>query len=675
MFGAAPDEGESTGLREHGAAARGSLLELVLARIRDAFSALDRADRFTYINEQAGKLLRRPVTEMLGKNIWELFPAALNQPFYQAYQQALATQAPTCVEDYYAPWDLWVESRIYPSEDGISIFSHDISDRKRSEALLAGQSRILEMITHGATQRAVLDALLRFIESQCRGTRGSILLLDSSGTRLCHGASPSLPESFTLAIDGAEIGPSAGSCGTAAFLGQPVMTEDIELDPRWERWRDLARPLGLRACWSTPIFEDKGRVLGTFAMYYAEPTKLRAEDQAVVAMATHIAAVAIAHERAQCARRQSESRYRCLVDSNMVGVLILDRAGAIKEANDALLKIIGQTRAELGAGALRWSMKKPGTTTDAEPLTRLYTSGGCAALDCMCKHKLGHYVWIRVTAALIEGSDDAICLVEDITERREQERVREKNVELEESKRAALEASRLKSEFLASMSHELRTPLNAIIGFSELLADGIAGELSQKQAEYVGHVLVGGKHLLQLINDVLDLAKIESGKFELCPVEFQLQTELQDICSVARALGKKKRIAVSLRCDPSLDRVTLDPQKLRQVLFNLLGNAVRFTGEGGLIELEAYPIEPDKVELRVRDTGIGISADDLPKLFHEFSQLSHGGSARDDEGTGLGLVLAKRLVESLGGQIGVESSLGSGSTFSIVLPRVLPLTQ
>src|SRR5205807_1804670 len=148
---------------------------------------------------------------------------------------------------------------------------------------------------------------------------------------------------------------------------------------------------------------------------------------------------------------------------------------------------------------------------------------------------------------LLEGTEnDALCLVEDITERREQARVREKNVELEESSRAALEATRLKSEFLASMSHELRTPLNAIIGFSELLSDGLAGELTTKQREWLGHVVSSGQHLLKLINDVLDLAKIEAGKLELFPVEFPLREELEEVCSVARALAKERDITVAL---------------------------------------------------------------------------------------------------------------------------------
>lgn len=649
-----------------------SALALLLSRVSDAFAALDRDDCYTYVNEQAARVFGKPTEDMIGHNIWALFPDAVGQAFYQAYQAARATQTPTQVENYYPPWDRWIESRIYPASDGVSIFFHDVTERKRSEAMLKGQSHLLELITQGASLQGVLEALLRLIEEQCAGTRGSILLLDDDGIHLRHGAAPSLPESFTGPIDGAAIGPQAGSCGTAAFTRQAVMTEDIATDTSWDHWRALALPLDLRACWSTPIFDGERRVLGTFALYYREPAKLRERDQSIVSMATHIAAIAIAHERDQRARRQSESRYRRLVDCNVIGVMILDHNATITEANDEFLRIIGASREELAAGALRWATLTHADEAqlDAELFERLAVAGTCPSVDRECLHKSGQHVWLRVTAARLEGrEDDAICLVEDVTERREQARLREKNVELEERSRAALEASRLKSEFLASMSHELRTPLNAIIGFSELLVDGTVGEVSAKQHECLTHVLTSGRHLLQLINDVLDLAKVESGKLDLFPVEFELPAELEELCSIARTLAQEKHIALRLRCDPRVVRVVLDPQKLKQVLFNLLSNAVKFTEDGGSIDVETRALEPDKLEIRVCDTGIGICRDDLPRLFQEFRQL-HRGQSRQ-EGTGLGLVLAKRLVESQQGELSVESRLGEGSTFCVRLPRVL----
>ena len=217
------------------------------------------------------------------------------------------------------------------------------------------------------------------------------------------------------------------------------------------------------------------------------------------------------------------------------------------------------------------------------------------------------------------------------------------------------------------MSHELRTPLNGIIGFAEFLADGKPGALNPKQKEYLEDILNSGRHLLQLINDVLDLAKVEAGKMELSLEAFSLRKAIEEVCAVARPIAQKKSIRVSVDVAPQLGDVTLDQQKFKQVLYNLLSNAVKFTDDGGRVDIIARPHEEDSFKLAVADTGIGIKAEDLGRLFTEFEQLESGASRRY-EGTGLGLALTRRIVELQGGTIGVESELGKGSTFTVVLP-------
>jgi PAS domain S-box-containing protein len=230
-----------------------------------------------------------------------------------------------------------------------------------------------------------------------------------------------------------------------------------------------------------------------------------------------------------------------------------------------------------------------------------------------------------------------------------------------------LEANRLKSEFLANMSHELRTPLNGIIGFAEFLIDGKPGPLNAKQTEYLGDILTSGRHLLQLINDVLDLAKVEAGRMDLTTAELSLVTAINEVCAVARPIAEKKRMAIRITIDPALDRVTLDPQKFKQILYNLLSNAIKFTDEGGSVHITAAIADEDHFRLDVRDTGIGIREEDFGRLFHEFEQID-SGTSRHYEGTGLGLALTRKLVELHGGAISVSSALGKGSTFSVVLP-------
>jgi signal transduction histidine kinase len=228
-------------------------------------------------------------------------------------------------------------------------------------------------------------------------------------------------------------------------------------------------------------------------------------------------------------------------------------------------------------------------------------------------------------------------------------------------------ANRMKSEFLANMSHELRTPLNGIIGFTEFLIDEKPGPLRPKQKEYLSDVLNSARHLLQLINDVLDLAKVEAGKMELHPETFPVRKAVEEVTAVIKSIAQKKHIAMGIEVSDGLDAVTLDQHKFKQVLYNLLSNAVKFSDEGGQVDIHARRLDPHRLEVRVRDTGIGIKVEDINRLFTEFEQLD-SGTARRFEGTGLGLALTKKIVEFQGGRISVESEPGKGSVFTVVLP-------
>ena len=234
---------------------------------------------------------------------------------------------------------------------------------------------------------------------------------------------------------------------------------------------------------------------------------------------------------------------------------------------------------------------------------------------------------------------------------------------------AALEtASRHKSEFLANMSHELRTPMNAIIGFSQVLQDRMFGELNDRQAEYVGDVLTSGQHLLSLINDILDLAKVEAGRMELQPSTFVLPGLLESAVALMRERATRQGITLVTEVDHGVELMEGDERKIKQVLFNLLTNAVKFTPAGGSVTVSARADASDVV-IAVRDTGVGISAEDQARIFEEFTQV---GTGKAQEGTGLGLALTRRLVELHGGQLTVESTLGAGSTFSVRLPLRQP---
>ncbi|BBO17075.1 histidine kinase [Candidatus Brocadia pituitae] len=247
-----------------------------------------------------------------------------------------------------------------------------------------------------------------------------------------------------------------------------------------------------------------------------------------------------------------------------------------------------------------------------------------------------------------------------------EKKVQEKTSDLQKANIALEKAYRLKSEFLATMSHELRTPLNAIIGFAEVLKDELIGHINDEQREYVDDIHSSGKHLLSMINNVLDLSKFEAGKLELKYEEICVKEAIDDVLNTVSGIANKKNISIKNTIQSDIPTLVVDQLKLKQILFNLLSNAIKFTPKNGNVCID-ITLKDLYVQFAIADTGIGIKQEDREKIFEAFSQVD-SSLARNYEGAGLGLALTKRLVELHGGEIWVESFYGKGSTFTFILP-------
>lgn len=526
--------------------------------------------------------------------------------------------------------------------------------------------QVLDLLVAGAPTREVLETVTLTLERSMPGALCAVLLLDKTENVLRFGAGPSLPEEWCRFIDPLPVGPMVGSCGSAAYFGRRVIVADVTADERWVNFRGVAVRLGLRACWSTPIVGRQNEILGTFAVYHGRPHAPTDRELGLIDRCTHLAAVAIDHDRLFGALAESEDRFRRAFESNAVGMALLDLEGQFVRVNPALCEMLGVGEAELLGRELQ-SCVHPNGINDTDAALRQVrdATSQSVQLEQQCLRRDGAIVPVTFTAAALHGAGGSPVGIWvyalDMTHRHAAEEQRRRAIEAEVAQRTAESASRAKSQFLSAMSHELRTPLTALLGFAALL-DTLEPE---RRRAAIGRIQEAASHVVSILDDVLDIAKIEASAATMQLEPVALDFLVRETLELVSPLAAERDISLCLAPRRGRVLVHVDPRRVRQVLLNLITNAIKYNRPGGEVWVEIERRQPEGV-VRVRDSGIGIDPSLLWRLFKPFDRL--GAERTGTPGSGLGLSLSRALALAMKGDIKVDSVVGIGTTVELTLP-------
>ncbi len=516
------------------------------------------------------------------------------------------------------------------------------------------QAAILERIATNRPLQDTLDALVSHVEAQLPGAIGSLLLLDAEGRRLRCASVRGLPAAYNAALDGIEIGPRIGSCGTAAFRREPVFVADIATDPLWADYVALAHGHGLAACWSTPILSrrhtERAAVLGTFAVYFTEPCAPGPAQRAVLAQAEYLACIALEADYAVRELRESEARLQMFVDHATDGFFVLDNhSHTIVDVNRQACLSLGYTRAEL-IGATP-AMFDPDTRPEAlHDISRRAMLGEIVTLESRHRRKDGALfpVEIRIRAFEARGQCFRLAIVRDIRTRRE----------LEDQLRHAQKMEAI-GRLAGGVAHDFNNLLTVINGYTDMLLDQIPP--STPEHADLAMIREAGDRAAALTAQLLAFSR----RTIIAPKALNLNTVAERIVKMCKRLIGEDIVLVT-QLEPALASAMVDAGQFEQVVMNLVVNARDAMPRGGTLTLRTSNVDAPTgryVCLTVSDTGEGMTDDIRARVFEPFFTTKPQG-----KGSGLGLATAYGIVEQANGQIRVDSTPGRGSAFRVILP-------
>jgi PAS domain S-box-containing protein len=540
----------------------------------------------------------------------------------------------------------------------------DIEDHKR-EALRVGEKRLLEMIATGGALEDILIALSLMIEEQRSGTLASVLLLNPDGVHLDFVAGPSLPDEWRQQMAKLPIGPCAGSCGTAAFRGSPVIVSDIKTDPLWEvpEHRASALKHGLRASWSNPVLSSKGKVLGTFCMYYREPRSPSSQDLELIGSATHFVRIAIERDRAEEALRRNEQRLRDVIDTIPIITWSMLPNGANDFTSRYWLEYTGvSTEDSLGDG-WRTAFHPADIAEHVEKWAASLATGKPFENEARVQRVDGEYRWFLhrgvplrdVNGTILKWYGTAID-IED-RKRAEEERLRLRQLE---GDLAHLNRVSMMGELAASLAHDIKQPLTGAVMSADACVRWLRRDPPDMTEAYeaASRIVSNVTRAAEIIDRVQALFKRGAPERELVDIN----DIAREMIALLRHTANRNSISIRTELDAGLPTTAADRVQLQQVLMNLMLNGIEAMKDaGGELTLTSSRTEEGHILISVSDSGIGLPAHEAERIYEAFFTTK-------PQGTGMGLSISRRIIESHGGRLWASNNTGRGTTFQFSLP-------
>jgi PAS domain S-box-containing protein len=631
----------------------------------DCVKILSLDGRLVYINAEGLRILEiNDAGELLNRPFLGFWDGAVRQAAEEALALALRGgrgrfQAMRRTASGKAKWWDIIVTPITGANDTVVqllAVSRDVTERRREEAFRDAQHRMLEMIAGGSALPDVLDRLVRLVEQLSDGMLCSVLLLDEGGMHMRHGAAGNLPDGYLRAINGMPIGPRAGSCGTAVFLGTRVIATDILTDPLWADYRDVARRFGLRACWSMPIFSPQRRVLGSFAMYYAEPRTPTPDELRLIDTAAEIASIAIEQQRAHQALRRSEERNQAILRAipDLMFLTTVDGVFLDYHASDpsslymAPPAFLGKSVKEVLPAAL------------ADTLVQVYARVNASDKPEKLEYPLemeGSERFYEACIVRCDG-DKILSIVRDITDRK----LAETQADAQRRQLAHLSRVAMLGDLSGAMAHELSQPLAAMLINAHValhLLDRHPVDHEQLRA-VLDDIIRSDRRAGAVIDRMRAL--LRKADTALQPVD--MNEVVREVLDLSRNEISSRRITASSALAPAIAPVLGDRVQLEQVVLNLVLNAceaMNETQEAQRRLLLSTKMDNGFVQLAVSDRGPGIPAGERERVFEAFVTSR-------DQGLGLGLAISRSIVTAHGGSIRAENNADGGATFRCLLP-------